>query len=59
MITILIVLLVAAVLLWAARAIIAAFQVPQPIATVIYVIIVLIVLLWILSAAGLHVPGLR
>ena len=59
MITLLVIILVAAVLLWAARALIAAFAVPNPIATVIYVILVLIVLIWILNAVGLRVPGLR
>ena len=58
MITILIVILVIGVVLWAARALIAAFSIPNPIATVIYVILVLIALLWFLEIIGIHVPRL-
>ena len=53
----LIVLLVVCVVLWAARALIAAFAIPQPIATVIYVVVVILVLFWGLSHVGLAPKG--
>jgi hypothetical protein len=56
LIGLLVIVLVACVVLWAARALIAAFAVPQPISTVIYVVIVLIVVVWLLSRLGVAVP---
>ena len=52
LIGLLIVLLVVCVVLWAARALIGAFGVPQPIGTVIYVVIVLIVVIWLVQSLG-------
>lgn len=53
LITLLLVLLIVCVVLWAARALIGAFGVEQPIATVIYVVIVLIVVIWLIQSLGL------
>lgn len=49
---ILVAIIVIGIVLWAARALIAAFSIPQPIATVIYVVLVLLILLWILGQLG-------
>ncbi len=53
LIGLLILLLIVCVVIWAARALISAFGVPQPLATVIYVVIVLVVLIWALQHLGL------
>lgn len=53
---ILVVLLVACVVLWAARALLAAFGIGDPIATVVYVLLVLIILFWLLGAFGVTAP---
>jgi choline-glycine betaine transporter len=58
LIGILLALIIIGVVFWAARALIAAFGIPQPIATVIYVILVLVALFWILSQLGVG-PGIR
>lgn len=51
------------VVLWAARALIAAFAIPNPFATLIYVVIVIIALVWFVQAitgGGLGLsPGVR
>jgi hypothetical protein len=52
LIGLLIVLLIFCIVLWAARALMAAFGVGDPIATVVYVVIVIIGLLWLVSALG-------
>jgi hypothetical protein len=52
LIGLIIVLLVFCVLIWAARALMAAFGIGDPIATVVYVLLVLIMLLWLLSEFG-------
>jgi hypothetical protein len=44
--------IVLCVLIWAIRALMAAFDLPQPIQTVIYVLIVLFVVLWLVSLFG-------
>lgn len=49
-IALLIALLVLCVVIWAARALMAAFGIGDPIATVIYVVIVLLGLLWLWQA---------
>jgi hypothetical protein len=51
-IALLIWLIVLCVLVWAARALMAAFNLPQPIQTVIYVLIVLFVVLWLVQMLG-------
>ncbi len=53
LISILVVLLVFCIVLWAARSLMGAFGVGDPIATVVYVILVLIMLLWFVQAIGL------
>ena len=53
-------LIVLCVVVWAARAIMAAFGLPQPIQTVIYVLIVLFVVLFLVQMlGGLNSPSLR
>lgn len=59
LIGILLVLIVACVVVWAARKLMAAFGIGDPIATVVYVLLVVLLLFWVLSAFGLGVPGLR
>lgn len=49
----LVVLLIVCVVLWAARALMGAFKIEDPIRTVIYVIIVILVLAWVLQAVGI------
>lgn len=51
--TLLVGLIVILALFWAARALMAAFGVQDPIATVIYVVLVLLVLFWLLNVFGL------
>ncbi len=50
LVTILVGLIIVCLLFWAARAILAAFGIGDPIATVIYVVLVLVVILWLLGA---------
>jgi hypothetical protein len=52
LIGLLIVLLIFCIVAWAARALMAAFGVGDPIATVVYVIIVVIGLLWLVNLLG-------
>ena len=54
----LVALIIIGVVFWAARKLIAAFAIPEPIATVVYVVLVLICLFWILQQLGVA-PGLR
>ena len=58
LIGILIVLIIIGVVFWAARALIGAFAIPDPIATVVYIVLVLIVLLWLLNQVG-YGPNIR
>jgi hypothetical protein len=53
----LILLLVFCLIVWAARQLLAAFGIGQPIATVVQVIIVLIFVLWVIQALGLLSSG--
>ena len=53
LIGLLVVLLVACVVIWCARMLIAAFGLPAPIGTVIYVIVVIVVLLYVIRSFGL------
>jgi hypothetical protein len=46
-------LIVILVLIWAVRALMAAFGIGDPIATVVYVLLVLIFLLWLVSYLGI------
>jgi hypothetical protein len=53
------VLLIGCVVLWAAKALLTAFSIGDPLRTVVYVILVLILLLWLVNALGLvSVAGL-
>ncbi len=51
-------LVVLCLLLWAARAIMGAFALPQPIQTLIWVAIVVVVVLWLVQLAG-GLPPMR
>jgi hypothetical protein len=52
LISLLIAIVIICVVIWAVKALIAAFGLPQPLATVIYVIVVLIVVVWALRYLG-------
>ena len=52
-------LIVLCVVIWAARALMAAFDLPQPIQTVIFVVIVLVVVLYLVQMLGGSGPSLR
>lgn len=52
-------LVIIALLVWAVPKLLAAIGVPPNVATVIYVGLVVLVVLWLLSAFGAGVPGLR
>ena len=52
LITLLILLLVFCVIIWAARSLLSAFAVPEPIATVVWVIIVLLCVFTLVDQAG-------
>ena len=56
LIGLLILLLVFCLIVWAARQLMGAFGIGQPIATVVQVVIVLIFVLWLIEALGL-LPG--
>ncbi len=58
LIGLLLALLVVCVILWAARALMAAFGVGDPMATVVYVVLVLVCLLYVLGQFGLG-PSMR
>ena len=59
LVSLLIILLVFCVVIWAARALMTAFSIGDPIATVVYVLLVLIMLLWIVQSLGFIHTGLR
>ncbi len=56
-ISLLVVLLVFCIVVWAARALMAAFGIGDPISTVIYVILVLVMLLWLVQSLGVLGSG--
>jgi hypothetical protein len=55
----LIALLIFCVVIWAARQLLAAFGIGDPIATVVYVVLVIIILLSLLGYSGIVPIGLR
>lgn len=57
LIGLLVMIIVIGVVIWAVRALTAAFSIPQPIATVIYVLVVLVCLVYVLSSFGLVGSG--
>jgi len=57
LVALLVVLLVFCIVIWAARALMSAFGIGDPIATVVYVILVLIMLLWIVQSLGILGAG--
>ena len=58
LIPLLLLLLVACVVLWAAQRLLAAFGIGDPIATVVYVILVLVFLIALARSLGVAIPGL-
>jgi len=48
----LVALVLVGLLFWAARAIVKAFEIPPPIATLVYVALVILVVLWFLQQLG-------
>jgi hypothetical protein len=52
LVSLLVALIVICLLFWAVRAILAAFSIGDPIATVVYVLMVLFVVLWLLGGIG-------
>jgi hypothetical protein len=58
LLSILVTILVFAIVFWAARALLSAFGIGDPIATVIYVILVILFLAYLLSLVGV-LPGVR
>jgi hypothetical protein len=52
-------LLIFCVVLWAARALMAAFGIGDPIATVVYVLLVLLLLVWLWQGLGGGLGSLR
>jgi hypothetical protein len=57
LIGLLVLLIIIGLVFWAVRAISAAFSIPAPIVTVIYVVLVIFVVLYLLSAFGLVSGG--
>ena len=51
-VSLLLALVVICVVIWAARSIMAAFGIGDPIATIVYVVLVLFALLWLLQELG-------
>ena len=50
--SLLVVLLVMCIVIWAARALMAAFGIGDPIASVVYVILVVVVVIWLVQQLG-------
>ena len=59
LVALLVLLLVACVVIWAARSLMSAFGIGDPIATVIYVVLVLVFLVLLAQGLGVGIPGLR
>ena len=59
LVALLVLLLVACVVIWAARSLMSAFGIGDPIATVIYVVRVLVFLVLLAQGLGVGIPGLR
>jgi len=61
LLSLLVALIVICLVFWAVRALLAAFSIGDPIATVVYVLMVLIVVLWLLGgiSGGVHLGNLR
>jgi hypothetical protein len=53
LVSLLVLLLIMCVVVWAARALLAAFSIGDPIATVVYVLLVLVFLLYIAQSVGI------
>ena len=51
-------LLLVCVVCWATRAVLTAFSVPDPLATIIWVVVILLCLFWFLSAVGVLPAGM-
>jgi hypothetical protein len=59
LIALLIAFIVILVLIWAVRRLLVAFNIGEPIATVVYVIMVVLIVLWLLQGFNVHLPLLR
>lgn len=55
----LIALLVFCVIIWAARSLMSAFGIGDPISTVVMVLLVILMLVWLLGQVGIMAPVLR
>ena len=52
LVSLLVALIIIGLVFWAVRALLAAFSIGDPIATVVYVLLVVFVVLWLVSAIG-------
>lgn len=52
LVSLLLTLIVVLLIFWACRALLGAFAIGEPIATVIYVLLVVLVILWLVNALG-------
>jgi hypothetical protein len=59
LIALLIAFIVILVLIWAVRRLLVAFNIGEPIATVVYVIMVVLIVLWLLQGFNVRLPLLR
>ncbi len=59
LIGVLLVLLVACIVYWAATKLMAAFEIGDPIRTVVLVLLVLVLLIYLVGAFGVSIPGIR
>ena len=59
LVALLVLLLVACVVIWAARSLMSAFGIGEPIATVIYVVLVLVFLVLLAQGLGVGIPGIK
>ena len=59
LVALLVLLLVACVVIWAARSLMGAFGIGDPIATVIYVVLVLVFLVLLAQGLGVGIPGIK
>ena len=59
LVALLVLLLVACVVIWAARSLMSAFGIGDPIATVIYVVLVLVFLVLLAQGLGVGIPGIK
>jgi len=56
-ISLIVFLVIIGLVFWVVRTLSAAFKIPDPIVSVIYVVLVVVVVLWLLQALGLYSGG--